>query len=55
MLEEAEKCRRQAVAYIGEPEGTFLLRVASEFERLAKDRPRANQLQSRIETGDRQF
>jgi len=35
--EEAEVCRMQALIYLGRPEGPFLLRVAREFERLAKD------------------
>lgn len=33
-LEEAETCRRRAMAYVGKPEATFLLRAAEEFERL---------------------
>jgi hypothetical protein len=37
--EEAEDCRRKALAYVGQPEATFLLRVAREFERLAQERP----------------
>ena len=32
--EEAETCRRRALAYIGQPEATFLVRAAEEFERL---------------------
>ena len=34
--EEAEICRRRALAYLGRPEASFLLRVAREFERLAQ-------------------
>ena len=33
-LEEAENCRRQALAYLGRPEASFLLRVAEAFEGL---------------------
>ena len=36
--EEAEKCRSQALAYIGKPEAPFLLRVARAFDKLAIDR-----------------
>ncbi len=32
---EAEECRRLAADYMGEPEGTFLLRLATSFEELA--------------------
>ena len=35
--EEAEECRRQALAYVGQPEASFLIRVAREFDRLAHD------------------
>jgi hypothetical protein len=38
--EEAEDCRRQALAYVGQPEASFLMRVAREFDRLAHE-PRA--------------
>jgi hypothetical protein len=34
--EEAEICRRRAIAYLGWPEATFLLRVAKEFDRLSQ-------------------
>lgn len=34
--EEAETCRRKALAYVGQPEATFLLRVAKEFDRLER-------------------
>jgi hypothetical protein len=34
-LQEAASCRRQAQAFIGRPEGSFLLQVASAFEALA--------------------
>lgn len=30
--EEAEDCRRKALAYLGRPEGPFLLRVARAFD-----------------------
>jgi len=33
-LDEAQNCRRQALAYIGKPEGPFLLRIAKAFEEL---------------------
>ena len=36
VYEEAEQCRRQALAYLHKPEATFLLRVAREFDKLAK-------------------
>lgn len=35
--EEAENCRRMAISYLGKPEVPFLLRVAREFDRLAKE------------------
>jgi hypothetical protein len=38
--QEAECCRQQALAYLGRPEGSFLLRVAREFDRLAQERQR---------------
>lgn len=34
--EEAESCRRQAIAYLGRPEASFLLNAAREFERVAE-------------------
>ncbi len=34
LLEEAENCRRKALAYLGQPEATFLLRAAKAFEEL---------------------
>ena len=34
--EEAEDCRRQALAYLGKPEAQFLLRVAKAFDELAE-------------------
>ena len=33
--EEAEECRRKALAYVGRPEAPFLIKVAREFDRLA--------------------
>jgi hypothetical protein len=36
--EEAQECRRKALAYVGRPEATFLLKVAREFDRLAMER-----------------
>ena len=36
--EEAEDCRRKALAYIGRPEAPFLMRVAREFDRIAAER-----------------
>ena len=35
--EEADRCREQALAYVGQAEGEFLLRVASAFEELARE------------------
>jgi Uri superfamily endonuclease len=35
--EEAEDCRRKALAYVGQAEASFLLRVAREFDRLAAE------------------
>jgi len=35
LYDEAETCRQQAFRYLGQPEASFLLRVAHEFERLA--------------------
>lgn len=34
-LEEAAKCRRQAMAFAGQPEGPILLHIAEAFEALA--------------------
>lgn len=42
--EEAEKCRSQALAYLGKPEAPFLLRVARAFDEL--ERPKASTLAS---------
>ena len=36
LAEEAEKCRLQALFYLGRPEESFLLRVAREFDELAR-------------------
>jgi hypothetical protein len=36
-MEQAQSCRRQAVAYVGQPEGRFLLKTARAFEELATD------------------
>jgi hypothetical protein len=38
--EEAEDCRRKALAYLGRPEAPFLLRIAREFDRIAAERHR---------------
>ena len=35
LLQEAEKCRREAKIYSGKPEAPFLLSVAEAFEELA--------------------
>ena len=35
LREEAEICRRKALAYIGLPEATFLMRAAQTFDDLA--------------------
>lgn len=40
--EEAQDCRRKALAYVGQPEAAFLLRVAREFDRLARERANAS-------------
>lgn len=40
LLEQAERCRRQALAYVGRPEGTFLLQAAAAFEALARQDPK---------------
>ncbi len=34
LLEEAENCRRKALAYLGQPEAVLLLRAAKAFEEL---------------------
>ena len=39
LTDEAEHCRQKALAYVGQPEASFLLRVAEEFERLVDDPP----------------
>ena len=36
LLEEAQNCRRQALAYVGTREAPFLLKVAEAFETLAQ-------------------
>ena len=36
MREEAEECRRKALAYLGQPEAPFLLHVAQAFDELAR-------------------
>lgn len=36
LLDEADHCRRQALAYVGRPEAQFLLSAASMFEELAR-------------------
>jgi hypothetical protein len=38
LLEEAENCRRKALAYLGQPEATFLLRAAKAFEELGSEK-----------------
>jgi hypothetical protein len=35
LVEEAEKCRHQALAYLGTREASILIRIASEFDDLA--------------------
>jgi hypothetical protein len=37
-IEEADRCRSQALAYLGTPEASLLLKVANEFERLGIER-----------------
>jgi hypothetical protein len=36
--EEAEICRRKALAYLGKPEASFLLQIARQFDRLEAER-----------------
>lgn len=36
LQEQAEDCRRKALCYAGQPEATFLLCAAREFERLSE-------------------
>ena len=36
--EEAHACRKRAIAYLGRPEASFLLRAAQEFDRLASNK-----------------
>ncbi|MGZ2412266.1 hypothetical protein ACUXST_001687 [Sphingomonas sp. F9_3S_D5_B_2] len=36
LSEEADNCRRRALAYLGHPEATFLLSAARTFEELAE-------------------
>lgn len=38
LLEEAENCRRKALAYLGLQEAVFLIRVAKAFEQLDAER-----------------
>jgi hypothetical protein len=45
--EEAERCRNQALAYVGRPEASLLLRVAREFELLAAAAPTLPELGGR--------
>jgi len=37
LLEEAEDCRRRALAYVGRPEAPFLLRVADALEKVSQE------------------
>jgi len=34
LLEQAQDCRRRALAHLGQPKATFLLNAAKEFESL---------------------
>ena len=43
--EEAERCRHQALAYVGQPEADFLLKAASAFEDLAREHPGLDSLE----------
>ena len=36
-VEEAELCRRKALAYLGKPGARFLLEVARQFDRLENE------------------
>jgi hypothetical protein len=37
LQEEAEACRTKALAFLGRPEASILLKMAREFERLARE------------------
>jgi hypothetical protein len=50
LFEEADECRKRAQAYVGQPEATFLLKIAREFELLARE-GRREQRGSRCDTG----
>ena len=49
LQDEAEECRRRALAYLGRPEAGFLLRAAREFDRLAETKRGSKQ--NRAEDG----
>ncbi len=42
LREDAENCRRTALAYLGQPEATFLLSAAKAFEELADAEDRSH-------------
>ncbi len=42
LRDEAEDCRRKALAYLGRPEAEFLMRVAKSFDELAEAQSRFN-------------
>lgn len=42
MKEEAENCRRKALAYLGKPEASFLLRVGRAFDKLSEKQSHRN-------------
>jgi hypothetical protein len=35
--DEAQDCRRKALCYVGRPEAPFLLHLARQFDRLARE------------------
>ena len=48
MLDEAEACRQRALSYIGKPEAPLLLRMAQEFDRLAKEGRRQGDAEGKL-------
>jgi hypothetical protein len=47
LFEEAALCRRRALAYVGQAEASFLLRVAEAFEEVARESPRRGSNETR--------
>ena len=52
LWEQAEDCRRRAHAYLGQPEGQFLLKVAAAFEDLASKQMRPGVGATKHRAGD---